>query len=40
VFSNWMAFGARGDDVTGITRRHRDPSGDGIRDFLMASGRG
>ncbi|GKA12390.1 protein involved in de novo 2 [Tanacetum coccineum] len=30
----------RGDDVAGIKRRHRDPSSDGIRDLVMASGRG
>ncbi|GJT41891.1 hypothetical protein Tco_0941756 [Tanacetum coccineum] len=30
---------ARGDGVAGITRRSRDPSGDGVRDFVTASGR-
>ncbi|GKA15091.1 hypothetical protein Tco_0694838 [Tanacetum coccineum] len=30
---------ARGDDVAGITRRRRDPSGDDVRDFVTTSGR-
>nr|GEV72813.1 Gag-Pol polyprotein [Tanacetum cinerariifolium] len=30
---------ARKDGVVGITRRHRDPSSDGIRDLVTASGR-
>ncbi|GKC51291.1 hypothetical protein Tco_1074036 [Tanacetum coccineum] len=30
---------AHGDGVAGITRHRRDPSGDGIRDFVTASGR-
>ncbi|GKA54299.1 MAK10-like protein [Tanacetum coccineum] len=30
---------ARGDGVTGITRRRRDPSSDGVRDLVTASGR-
>ncbi|GKB83940.1 hypothetical protein Tco_0950835 [Tanacetum coccineum] len=29
----------RGDSVTGIKRRRRDPSSDGVRDLVMASGR-
>ncbi|GJS80407.1 hypothetical protein Tco_0730288 [Tanacetum coccineum] len=29
----------RGDDVTSIKRRRRDPSGDGVSDLVMASGR-
>ncbi|GKD89113.1 ribonuclease H-like domain-containing protein, partial [Tanacetum coccineum] len=33
-------FKERGDGVTGIKRRHRDLSGDGVRDLLTASGRG
>nr|GEW51684.1 hypothetical protein [Tanacetum cinerariifolium] len=31
---------ARGDAIAGITRRRRDPSGDDVRDLVMASGRG
>ncbi|GJS36348.1 DNA helicase [Tanacetum coccineum] len=31
---------ARGDGVAGIKRCRRDPSGDGVRDLVMASGRG
>nr|GEW05100.1 hypothetical protein [Tanacetum cinerariifolium] len=30
----------RGDGITGITRRRRDPSGDGLRYLVMASGCG
>ncbi|GJT38886.1 hypothetical protein Tco_0938751 [Tanacetum coccineum] len=30
----------RGDGVTGIKRRRRDPSSDGVRDLVTASGRG
>ncbi|GKD67034.1 hypothetical protein Tco_1309142 [Tanacetum coccineum] len=30
---------ARGDSITGITRRRHDPSGDGVRDFVIALGR-
>nr|GEW46133.1 hypothetical protein [Tanacetum cinerariifolium] len=30
----------RGDDIAGITRRRRDPSGDGLRCLVMASGCG
>ncbi|GJW39513.1 reverse transcriptase domain-containing protein [Tanacetum coccineum] len=36
VFSTWMAFGGntrRGDGVTGIKRRRRDPSSDSVRRF-------
>ncbi|GJY96595.1 ribonuclease H-like domain-containing protein [Tanacetum coccineum] len=29
----------RGDSVTGIKQRRRDPSSDGVRDLVMASGR-
>nr|GEY23935.1 hypothetical protein [Tanacetum cinerariifolium] len=28
-----------GEDITGITRRRRDPSSDGVRDLVTASGR-
>ncbi|GJS68244.1 putative RNA-directed DNA polymerase [Tanacetum coccineum] len=31
---------SRGDSVAGIKRRHRDPSGEGVRDLVTASGRG
>ncbi|GJW38493.1 hypothetical protein Tco_0064338 [Tanacetum coccineum] len=31
---------ARGDGVAGKKRRRRDPSGDDVRDFVTASGRG
>ncbi|GJW27895.1 hypothetical protein Tco_0044770 [Tanacetum coccineum] len=31
---------ARGDGVAGIKRPRRDPSGDGVRDLVMASGHG
>ncbi|GJS46097.1 hypothetical protein Tco_0596218 [Tanacetum coccineum] len=30
----------RGDGVAGIKRRRRDPSSDGVRDLVTASGRG
>ncbi|GJU67155.1 zinc finger, CCHC-type containing protein [Tanacetum coccineum] len=30
---------ARGDGVTGIKRRRRDPSGDSVKDLVTASGR-
>ncbi|GJS82818.1 hypothetical protein Tco_0749359 [Tanacetum coccineum] len=35
-----ILFSERGDDVTGIKRHRRDPSSDGVRDLVMASGRG
>ncbi|GJW68525.1 hypothetical protein Tco_0122949 [Tanacetum coccineum] len=34
------ADGECGDGVAGIKRRHRDPSSDGVRDLVTASGRG
>ncbi|GKD68399.1 hypothetical protein Tco_1322489, partial [Tanacetum coccineum] len=42
VFITWMTFEGNtqcGDDVTGITKRHRDLSSDGIRDLTTASER-
>ncbi|GKD55456.1 hypothetical protein Tco_1288843 [Tanacetum coccineum] len=42
LMSTWMAFGGntqRGDGVTGIKRRCRDLSDDGVEDLTMASGR-
>ncbi|GJX10367.1 hypothetical protein Tco_0200226 [Tanacetum coccineum] len=35
-----ILFSERGDGVTGIKRRRRDPSSDGVRDLVTASGRG
>nr|GEW20100.1 hypothetical protein [Tanacetum cinerariifolium] len=35
-----VLFTERGDGVAGITRRHRDLSSDGVRDLVMALGRG
>ncbi|GJR10826.1 hypothetical protein Tco_0793478 [Tanacetum coccineum] len=43
VFSTWMAFGGntrRGDGVTCIKQRCRDPSSDDVRDLTTASGHG
>ncbi|GJW42267.1 hypothetical protein Tco_0071066 [Tanacetum coccineum] len=42
VFSTWMAFGGntpRGDGISGIKRRRRDLSSDGVRNLATASGR-
>ncbi|GJT62590.1 hypothetical protein Tco_1006123, partial [Tanacetum coccineum] len=35
-----ILFSERGDGVTGIKRCRRDPSSDGVRDLVTASGRG
>ncbi|GJZ48292.1 uncharacterized mitochondrial protein-like protein [Tanacetum coccineum] len=35
-----ILFSERGDGVAGIKRRRRDPSSDGVRDLVTASGRG
>ncbi|GJT05081.1 hypothetical protein Tco_0839543 [Tanacetum coccineum] len=35
-----ILFSERGDDVAGIKRCHRDPSSDGVKDLVTASGRG
>ncbi|GJZ40153.1 MAK10-like protein [Tanacetum coccineum] len=35
-----ILFSERGDGVTGIKRRRRDPSSDDVRDLVTASGRG
>ncbi|GKG29380.1 hypothetical protein Tco_0416745, partial [Tanacetum coccineum] len=35
-----ILFSERGDDVAGIKRRRRDPSSDGVKDLVTASGRG
>ncbi|GJW43214.1 hypothetical protein Tco_0072013 [Tanacetum coccineum] len=35
-----ILFSERGDGVTGIKRHRRDPSSDGVRDLVTASGRG
>nr|GEV18812.1 hypothetical protein [Tanacetum cinerariifolium] len=35
-----ILFTERGDGVVGIKRRRRDLSSDGVRDLVMASGRG
>ncbi|GKF75446.1 hypothetical protein Tco_0224890 [Tanacetum coccineum] len=35
-----ILFSERGDGVTGIKRRRHDPSSDGVRDLVTASGRG
>ncbi|GJV48245.1 hypothetical protein Tco_1438457 [Tanacetum coccineum] len=43
VFSTWMAFGGNtlaGDGITGIKRRRRDQSSDGVRIMATASGHG
>ncbi|GJX69766.1 hypothetical protein Tco_0305493 [Tanacetum coccineum] len=43
VFSTWMAFGGNTlarDDVTGIKRRRRNQSSDGVRIMATASRRG
>ncbi|GKA18481.1 hypothetical protein Tco_0698396, partial [Tanacetum coccineum] len=34
-----ILFSERGDGVVGIKRRRRDPSSDGVRDLVTASGR-
>ncbi|GKD48896.1 hypothetical protein Tco_1277872 [Tanacetum coccineum] len=35
-----ILFSGRGDGVAGIKQRRRDPSSDGVRDLVTASGRG
>ncbi|GKC29595.1 hypothetical protein Tco_1036889 [Tanacetum coccineum] len=35
-----MSYNCSGDGVAGIKRRRLDPSSDGVRDLVMASGRG
>ncbi|GJX14876.1 hypothetical protein Tco_0206634 [Tanacetum coccineum] len=35
-----ILFSERGDGAAGKKRHHRDPSSDGVRDLVMASGRG
>ncbi|GKE39420.1 hypothetical protein Tco_1462825 [Tanacetum coccineum] len=37
--SFYTLFRERGDGITGIKRCRRDPSGDGVRDLVTASGR-
>ncbi|GKB24232.1 hypothetical protein Tco_0863633, partial [Tanacetum coccineum] len=35
-----ILFLKRGDDIAGIKRRRRDPSSNGVKDLVTASGRG